>query len=171
LDWGKVKQGVPHSSILGPLFFLLYINDLPYIINNIFNPTLFSDNTSIILSNSDSSDHATECIATFNKINLLFAINSLSLNLSETNCVHFTAKSNIKIDININFEDIKIKSIYNTKFLGLTTDNALSWKKQIEQLASKLSSAGYSIRYLKSILSQKSLRTIFLMCTPKCCME
>jgi len=69
---------------------------------------LFADNTSIILSNSD---HATEFIATFDKINLLFAINSLSLNLSKTNYAHFTAKSNTKIDININFEDIQIKSI------------------------------------------------------------
>ena len=40
--------------------------------------------------------------------------------------------SNTKIDININFEDIQIKNIYNTKFLGLTTENTLSQKKQIE---------------------------------------
>jgi hypothetical protein len=97
---------------------------------------------------------------TFDKINLRFAINSLSLNLSKTNYVHFTAKSNTKIDVNIKFEEMQINNIYNINFLGLTIDNTLSWKKQIEQLASQLSSAGYTNRSLRS-MSQKSLRIIY----------
>jgi len=122
---------------------------------------LFTYDTSIIFSISDSTDYATEFIVTFDKINLRFAINSLSLNFNKINYVHFTAKTNTEIDININFEDIQINNIYNIKFLGLTIDNILSWKKQIEQLASKLSSVGYSIRSLKSVMFQKSLRIIF----------
>jgi len=80
---------------------------------------------------------------TFDKINLWFAINSLSLNLNKTNYVHFAAKSNTKIDVNIKFEEIQINNIYNIKFLQLTIDNTLSRKKQIAQLAPKLSSVLY----------------------------
>jgi hypothetical protein len=47
----------------------------------------------------------------------------------EIRYVHFTAKSNTNIDININFKDTEINDIYNIKFLGLTIDNTLSWKK------------------------------------------
>jgi hypothetical protein len=47
-EWKAVKHGVPQGSILGPLFFLLYVNDLPKIISNITNPILFADDTSII---------------------------------------------------------------------------------------------------------------------------
>jgi len=101
----------------------------PYIINNISKLTLFTDDTSIIFSNSNSTDYATEFIVTFDKINLWFTINSLSLNLYKTNYVHFTAKSNTNIDINIKFKDIQINNIYNIKFPGLTTDNTASWKK------------------------------------------
>ena len=54
----------------------------------------------------------------------------------------------------------KLTDSHNIKFLGLTIDNTLSWEKQIEQPAAKLSSAGYSIRSLTSIMSQKSLRRI-----------
>jgi hypothetical protein len=48
--WEQVKQGVPQGSILGLLFFLLYINGLPATINNISKPTLFADDTNIILT-------------------------------------------------------------------------------------------------------------------------
>jgi len=60
-DWDKVKQGVPQGPKLGPLFFLLYNNDLPYVINNISQLILFSDGTIIIFYNPDSTDYATEC--------------------------------------------------------------------------------------------------------------
>jgi hypothetical protein len=52
-EWEKVKQGVPQGSILGPLFFLLYINDLPGIINDISKPTLFADDNNIIITESN----------------------------------------------------------------------------------------------------------------------
>jgi len=51
-EWQKVKQGVPQGSILGPLFFLLYINDLPDIINYISKPTIFADDTNIIITHT-----------------------------------------------------------------------------------------------------------------------
>jgi len=90
---------------------------------------LFADDTSIIFSNYDITDYATEFIATFGTINLWFTINSLSVNLNETNYVHFTGKSNTKFDININIDDIQINNICNTKFLESTIDNILSWKQ------------------------------------------
>ena len=70
----KVRHSVPQDSIFGPLFFLLYIKDVPYIISNISTSTLFADDTSIKFSNSDSTDHATEFIMTFDNINLWIAV-------------------------------------------------------------------------------------------------
>jgi len=90
-DWDKAQQGVSQGSVLSRLFFLLHINDLPYIISNISKPTLFADNTSIIFSNSDSIGYAPEFIAILDKINLLYAIDSLSISLNKTNYVDFKA--------------------------------------------------------------------------------
>ena len=52
--WESVTDGVPQGSVLGPLHFLLYINDVPNVISDIPNPVLYADDTSLIITNSDS---------------------------------------------------------------------------------------------------------------------
>jgi hypothetical protein len=55
-DWAKIRHGVPQSSVLGPLLFLLYINDLPKVINKTSTPIIFADGTSILFAHSNLID-------------------------------------------------------------------------------------------------------------------
>lgn len=75
-------------TILGPLFFLLYINDLPYKINNISKPIVFANNTSIIYSNSDSTDYVTEFIVTFDKINSTDYVTKFIVTFDKINAIN-----------------------------------------------------------------------------------
>jgi len=55
-EWKQIKHGVPQGSVLGPLLFLIYINDLQRTIDNYANSVLFADDTSIIITNTDAQE-------------------------------------------------------------------------------------------------------------------
>ena len=90
--WSKVKHGVPQGSVLGPLLFLLYINDLPKAISSNATPTLFADDTSILITGQDKHRFQDDLNVTFDHISNWFQVNSLSLNISKTCYIQFSGK-------------------------------------------------------------------------------
>jgi hypothetical protein len=156
-----VKLGIPQGSILGPLFFLLYITDLLGIINDIYKTTIFADDTNIIITHSNLTDFRKEINIVVEKISNWFQYNLLVLQFNKTYYMHFTTKSKLAVHIHISHKISPIINTFSTNFLGLTLDNTLSWKTHIEQLSSKLNSACYVIRSLKSVISTMNLRTIY----------
>ena len=94
-------------------------------------------------------------------INEWFNTKLLSLNLDKTHFIHFVTKNNSSIDFNIIHENKKIANVYNTKFLGLTLDNIISWRIHIVTIIPKLSSASFILRVLKPFLSLDSLKVVY----------
>ena len=80
-DWATVRHGVQQGSILGPLLFLLYINDLPKIINKTSTPIIFGDDTSILFTHSNPIDFNRNIHTTFITLNKWLRANQLSLTL------------------------------------------------------------------------------------------
>jgi len=160
-QWGEVTRGVPQGSILGPLLFLLYINDLPQITNLNSKFVLFADDTSVIITNPDPLNFRTNLNKMTNGIHKWFKTNLLSLNLDKTHYIQFITKNSSTNDFDIMLGSKKITMVNSTKFLGLTLDSALSWRPHIDTIAPKLSSASFALRCVKPLLSLQSLRMVY----------
>ena len=98
-----VKAGVPQGSILGPLLFLLYINDI-VLSSDLFKFTLFADDTSLFYSHNNKSDASTIINCELNKISEWLAANKLSLNVGKSKLLIFTNKNKNKKSLDTTIE-------------------------------------------------------------------
>ena len=101
-EWGKIKHSVPQGSIHGPVFSLIYINDLPNVTDDPSKPILSADDTSIIITNPSPSKSKEDINNITDNINEWFRSNS-SLNFDKNYFLQFRPKNSY--EININFLD------------------------------------------------------------------
>jgi hypothetical protein len=156
-----MRHGVPQGSVLGPLFFRLYINELPKVISDICKPILYADDTSIVIFDKDSEKFKFKINTAFDRINKWFQSNFLSLNFEKTEFLQFLTKNSHEIDIQVSYDNNKIDNTYNIKFLGLIVDTFLSWKNHIDQLVCKLNKSCYLMRSIKPFLSLAILKMVY----------
>ena len=89
LEWDKINHDVPQGSILGPLLFLFYINDLPNIVQYNSKPTLFADDTNLIFSNPNYLDFKTTINNVFSQFKKWLDDNLLLLNYKKNSVCPF----------------------------------------------------------------------------------
>jgi len=160
-NWELVKHAVPQGSILGPLLFLLYINDLPEVTAKNAKLVLYADDTSLIVTSPSPEEFTTKLNNVFTDVYGWFKRNLLSLNLNKTTYLQFLTKNKRKSKLNITLLNNKIINSTTTKFLGLTIEETLSWKHHTNQLLTRLGSACYAIRVITPIMSEDTLKMIY----------
>jgi len=153
---------VTQGSVLGPLLFLLYINDLPKIINKTSAPIIFADDTSILFAHSNPVDFNRNIHIIFTTLNKWLRANQLPLNFSKTSYVHFSTKRNMMVNLKIGFNNNFITNSSYTKFLEVTIDNTLSWNNHIDLHVKKLSTACYVLRNAKIYMSAPVIKNNLL---------
>jgi hypothetical protein len=159
--WEKIKQGVPQGSILGPIFFLIYINDLPKLAPTATKILLYVDDTSIIITTLNLENYEEQINKIFRDINYWFKLNQLVLNYNKTHYLQFNTKNSREYVLKLNYQENYAKSSPHTKFLDLIIDDSLSWKAHIDQMMSKLNTACFVIRLLQAIMSTETLRMVY----------
>ena len=155
----NINCRVPHGSILGPLLFLIYMNDLPNCLSN-SKVILFADNT----TRYASSDNIVNLYDLINRdldnLTDWFRANKLSLNTSKTHYMLISQNREINAldqnSINIASDEIERKDCCT--FLGLMIDDELTWSKHIDYIHSKLCRSLYAINRSKYLVPPKYLK-------------
>ena len=157
----SITYGVPQGSVLGPLLFLLYINDIPQA-SKIIGFHLFADDTSLFFSHPNLNVIEDTVNAELRKISDWLIANKLTLNTKKSNflLVHpRQRKPSRKISISIDNEPLAETD--HAKYLGVLMDNNLSWKYHIQQINIKVAKSLGIIAKVRHFVSENTLINIY----------
>ena len=155
----SVGCGVPQGSILGPLLFILYINDFRNS-SKALSFLLFADDSNIFYSHRNPKFLLDTINAELHHVAEWIKTNKLSLNLDKT---HFMLFSNSLKNLpgNIIFDETPLKQVQNSKFLGIVIDENLSWKPHVNNVCNIISRNIGMINKLKHFFPQTILKSLY----------
>ena len=158
-EWGHVQAGVPQGSVLGPLLFLVYINDIVEVVES--DIRLFADDTTMFVS---TPDHAQSSTVLNNDLRSLSAwakqwLVTFSPPKTQTMCI--SLREHDAAHHPLYFEDVQLPIVNEHKHLGVIISDNLSWSPHISQLIDKAGVILNSMSYLQYKLDRKTLETTY----------
>ena len=132
--------GISQGSILGPLLFIIFINDLPQICQDPnTNITLFADDTVITCSNKNIDNLTLVTNSLLTKLSEWMIANRLSINAEKTEALLTTLNKNADNDIRVSLDNNMITCKESVKYLGIHIDNNLKFKTNCNNVLNKIS--------------------------------
>ena len=146
----RIVCGVPQGSLLGPLLFLIYINDLPNCLDHSIGRS-FADDTNLTFSAVDLSILQTEMSNDLNRSFNWLSSNKLTLNILKTDFMVIGSRQRIATlagNISLSVNGLTLQQVETAKCLVLTIDQFLTWRNHLQSVRQKV---GCGIRILKRI--------------------
>ena len=163
-NYSQIKHGVPQGSILGPLLFLLYINDITNSTQNL-EFVLYADDTTLFYSQPDISNLKENIESELSKVTTWFKINRLLVNFDKTHFVPFHNRSsnisNALENFIITIDSHTLNKCNSVNFLGIHIDGYLQWNTHIDYIKNKVSKCIGILHKLKYYLPSSALVTLY----------
>ena len=160
-EWGKIKAGVPQGSVLGPLLFLVYINDITEdVVSNI---RLFADDTSLFINIEDPVSSARLINSDLEKINQWSSRWLVSFSAEKTKSMTISNKSMPIQHPPLNFGGEVKSQVDKHKHLGITLSCDLTWQSHIDDIVSKAETRSNIMLRLYYLLDRKTLETMYIL--------
>ena len=161
-SWSHVLAGVPQGSILGPLLFLIYINDLSGGLN--CNPKLFADDTSLFSTVYNINEATNTLNNDLNKITELLHQWKMSFNPDISKQAHevvFSRKRSLVSHPSLTFNNIPVAQTSSQKHLGMHLDKKLNFEEHLSKVETKVNNSVGIIRKLQNVLPRSALLTVY----------
>lgn len=137
----EINSGIPQGSILGPLLFNLYINDITTIDDSV-KFIVYADDSSLFFTSSNTNELVSRCNHVLSKLHEWSTLNSLTINSTKTKAMLFQAKNkNAILSDDLIIGTSKIELVSCTKSLGVIFDTHLTWNNHIEFISKKVAKA------------------------------
>ena len=158
-DLYSIEYGTPQGSCLGPLIFLIFINDL-HLHLEMMSCIQFADDTTLLFSNANLK-YLSYCVETdLAVVQDWFHANKLILNIEKSSMMIF-GKNNKSVDMEITLGGIVIPRVHATKFLGVWLDDKLSWSTHVTMVRKKLQSSQGLLKRPKWFLSCHCMKILY----------
>jgi hypothetical protein len=160
----EMTCGVPQGSVLGPLLFIIYTNDLPNALINC-KCILFADDTTVYYSSKNVTHIFDNINKDLNSLEDWFKANKLSLNISKTHYMIFPGQPTKHENLSLKINNEIINQVHKVKFLGMIIDENLTWQEHINYCSNKMSSGLYALNSSKHLLTKEHLKTLYYSLT------
>ena len=155
-----LNTGVPQGSILGPILFLLYINDLPNV-SPLCNYVLYADDTTLTFHHHDYPELVCICNRELEKINVWSKANRLSISFEKTSYMLFTTRNRNFDTSAITFGNNVIEPKSQVNFLGVILDNQLKFNYHTSHICNKISKSIGIIYKIRAIIPVHCIKILY----------
>ena len=157
-----IQVGVPQGSILGPLLFLVYINDLPECLEHC-EVALYADDTVIYFSSSCVTEIEIFINRDLSKLSSWFSTNRLTLNVSKSKFILIGSPKKLSTcnDVNVVIDDSPLECTDTFKYLGVTINKTMTWGDHVEAISTKINQRLGLLKRISYLLPLETRITLY----------